>query len=949
MSDKIKLTDIASEAGKSTKEVLNACTLLGFSAKSVQGSVTIEQAEVLFQYLLNGELPKPPAPKSSQSNGKSPKAPVPQGVKHGEPVESAAPAQTAQPAGSAAPEPAGAAAPAPAKKVVNEAVKESAAPAATPQVTPAVSFTPIATTVTPAQVKPHAPQTAHATAQSKPPFKSDHKPEAAMPTAPNVHATHAAHAPHTPEIKPLEKARVKSGLRIVNKKQPVFAPTSDRPISSDTSGNYGRNKVAADLASEEHRRKKEKKAVVVIGKKEQGKRLELLRDRDLNTPDRYEDEMVMMPDLSIGVSDFLAEQERKERNAKKDYEKAKTLSSATGRMVGDVSIARVKRRKSSHNKIQRENETREQVSVIEIAEDVRVYEFADKISQPIAAVIKKLLELGMLVTKNDFLGKDAIEILAEEFKVEVKTKDVSEELDYVAEYDAANTSKHKTDTRAPIVTVMGHVDHGKTSLLDYIRSSRVASSEAGGITQHIGAYTVTKNHKAITFIDTPGHEAFSQMRARGANATDIVIIVVAADDGVMPQTKEAISHAKAAKCPIVVAINKVDKPGANIDRVKGELAEAGLTALDWGGDTECVSVSAKTGAGVENLLETILLQAELMDLRARNDAPAKAVVLESSLEKGRGTVITVIVQNGTLRVGDSVVAGVSSGRIRAIKNDCGEVITELKSSEAGEIVGLDLVPSSGDILIAVDDIESAKAFAAKRSEYERARALSRSTKATLDDLGELIAEGKLKRLKIVLKADVQGTLEAIVSSLLKLRNNEVKADIIHSAVGAISESDVALAAASEHTIIMGFHVKPSQIIKEKARVLGVRISSYDVIYDLIEDVRKALSGMLSKITEEQIAGKAEVRQVFDIPKLGRIAGCMVLDGEVIKGFTARVLRGETELYKGKIETLKRFKDDVKEVKKGLECGIGLAGFNGVEAGDSIEIYRSIEVDATFEA
>ena len=859
--NKVRISEIALEAAKKPKEVLDACEALGIAAKAPGSAVTLEQAEKLMEYLISGVGLPAAAPKAPEA--------------------------------------------------AKEPVKQAKAPEAK---------------------KPEKPE------------------EQKVAVRPAPAAKEEAETREKSDEKPLEMARKKGGLTIVRKKnQPTASamPSRQRAASSEErfAPGYGHHKVAADQAAEERRRKKEKKAPPAPGKKDQGQRIELMLDRDLGSSDSFEDEMVLMPDLSIGVSDFLAEQARNQRAAKKEFEKAKTLNSATNRIVNDgISRSKKKRRR----RMVRTDESKEAVTVVEIPEDVRVYEFAEQVNQPIAAVIKKLFELGMMVTKNDFLGKDAIEILAEEFGVEVRTKDVIEEMDYIAEYDADHADAKNLQTRPPIVTIMGHVDHGKTSLLDYIRSARVADGESGGITQHIGAYTVTKSGKEVTFIDTPGHEAFSEMRARGANATDIVIIVVAADDGVMPQTKEAISHAKAAKCPIIVAINKMDKPTANPDRVKGELAEAGLTPIDWGGDIECVGVSAKTGDGVENLLETILIQAEMLELQAEVDTLAKAVVIESSLEKGRGSVATVIVQNGTLRVGDNVVAGVSSGRIRAIMDDRGRQIKALGPSEAGEVVGLDSVPASGDILIAMEDADSVKAIAQKRADYERQRSLSRSTKATLDDLHDLIAEGRLKRLPIILKADVQGTLEAIAQSLGKLRNEEVKVDIVHSAVGAISESDVALAGASEHAVIMGFHMKPSQLIKDKAKSLGVRIASYDVIYDLIEDVRKILSGMLSPITEERIAGKAEVRQVFDIPKLGRIAGCMVTDGDILRGAIARVMRGEEELYKGKIETLKRFKDDVKEVKKGYECGIGLAGFNGIEPGDTIEVYKAFEVQAQFE-
>jgi translation initiation factor IF-2 len=853
--EKVRISEIAQEAGRANKDALEASRALGILAKSIQSSVTSEQASKIYDYLM-GVSTKESAKKEEAKKESPPSAPT-------------APA-----------------------------VKE-----------PTVQ------------------------ARRDPP----------PPPAQKAQVISAA------DEKPLEKAKVKSGLRIVNKRNSQIRQSfgGQESKAEPFVHAYGKNKVALDTAQEDRHKRKERRVVVSTNRKEAGQRIEMLSDRELDSRDAYEDEVVLMPDLSIGVSDFLAEQERKERTARKDYEKAKTLTTATGRIAGTDSISRQKRRK--RRSFPRISEAREKVETIEISEDVRVYEFAEKIKQPISAVIKKLFDFGTLVTKNDFLGKDTIEILSVEFGIEVRTKDVSEELDYAAIYDSEHKNSAKTAPRPPIVTIMGHVDHGKTSLLDYIRSSRVASGEAGGITQHIGAYTVRKDAKRITFIDTPGHEAFSQMRSRGANTTDIVIIVVAADDGVMPQTKEAISHANAAKCPIVVAINKIDKPSANIDKVKAELAEAGLTPLDWGGDIECVGVSAKSGAGIETLLETILLQAELMELKAETDTFAKATVIESSLEKGRGAVATVIVQNGTLKVGDFVVSGVSCGRIRTITNDHGAQIERLEPSEAGLVVGLDAVPSSGDVMVAMADIDAAKEYAQKRSEYERSRALSRSTKATLEDLGSLIAEGKLKRLPIILKADVQGTLEAIASSISKLRNEEVKAEIVHSAVGEINASDVALSAASENAIILGFHVKPSQIIKDRAKSLGVRIYSYDVIYDLLDDVSRILSGMLSKVTSEELIGKAEVRQMFDVPKRGRIAGCMVIDGEVLRGAAAKVIRGEDEIYGGTVVTLRRFKEDVKEVKKGLECGIGLDGSPDIQSGDLIQIYKTTEVAAIFKA
>lgn len=737
------------------------------------------------------------------------------------------------------------------------------------------------------------------------------------------------------EQEPIRLARRK--LTIVKKGNPNKT-TSSVPVAAysdllDTEVTYGKKKIAKGDTSTETKKKSKSKKNTSIAKKEQGIKLDLLSDRNLVEYDETDD-IIFMPDLfeTVNSSNLDSSRPTKPARRKENY----TLpNEKTG-------LKRKKKKKITDTIQKPEKET---ISIVTIPENVRVYEFADLIGKTTSEVIKVLFGMGTMLTKNDFLEKDYIEILADEFNVEVKVKNLLDELDYVGTYD--KKFANFKEERPPIVTIMGHVDHGKTSLLDFIRKSKVTATESGGITQHIGAYTITKNSKKITFIDTPGHEAFSQMRARGANATDVVIIVVAADDGVMPQTKEAINHAKASKAPIIIAINKIDKPSANIDLVKSQLAEIGITPNDWGGDYDCIGVSAMTGDGVEDLLELVLIQAELLELKANSKDPAKAVIVESSLEKGRGAVATVIVQNGTLKVGDIVLVGTSFGKVRAIMNEKSQRVNELKPSEAGEIIGLSTSPMSGEILVVLENEKDAKEIAQKRQEYSRQVELSRSTKASLDDLQALIAEGKLKSLRLIIKADVQGTLEAIVASLSKLRNEEVKVDIIHSAVGAISESDVALAGAGEHTIILGFHTKPTVTIKEKAKSMGVEIKSYNVIYDMIDDVKKALGGMLSPTIKEEKGGTAEIREIFDIPSIGRIAGCMVTDGEIIRGSIAIVYRKEQEIYKGRLESLKRFKDDVKEVKKGFECGIGLQDFDETQVGDIIECIKKVEVETEF--
>jgi translation initiation factor IF-2 len=550
----------------------------------------------------------------------------------------------------------------------------------------------------------------------------------------------------------------------------------------------------------------------------------------------------------------------------------------------------------------------------------------------------------MMVTKNDFLSKDEIEILAEEFEVEVTTINPLDELDYVAVYDA--NEDEVLEERPPVITIMGHVDHGKTSLLDKIRSAKVAAKEAGGITQHVGAYQVEKNGKKITFVDTPGHEAFTQMRSRGAQATDIVIIVVAADDGVMPQTREAISHTKAAGVPMIVAINKIDKPSANPDNVKSQLAELDILATDWGGEYEFVEVSAHTGAGIDDLLETILLQAEIMELKANPNRKAKAVVVESSLEKGFGPVANVIIKNGTLSVGDNVIVGTTYGRIKAIKLDNGSNVKKIGPSTPAAIVGLNEVPGAGEILVAMDSDKEVRELAEKRAEYERAKELSKSTKASLEDLSALIAEGQLKSLPVIIKADVQGSLEAIKGSLLKLRNEEVKVNIIHEGVGGVTESDVTLADASEHAVILGFNVRPTGSVKKKAKELGVEIHTYNIIYDLIDDVKALLAGLMSPVIKEEVTGQAEVREVFVVGKVGTIAGCKVSDGVIARNSKARLIRDGVVVYESTISSLKRFNEDAKEVKSGYECGIMLDNFNDIKVGDVIETFKDVEEQAS---
>jgi len=580
----------------------------------------------------------------------------------------------------------------------------------------------------------------------------------------------------------------------------------------------------------------------------------------------------------------------------------------------------------------------EEITSVTIPEECRVYEFAEKIGKSTADVIGKLFMLGMMVTKNDFLGNDEIEILGEEYDIEITIKDELEEVNYEGTYDDEVIDTSNFVNRPPVVTIMGHVDHGKTSLLDKIRSSRVAAGEAGGITQHISAYTVTKNGKEITFIDTPGHEAFSSMRIRGANITDIVILVVAADDGVKPQTVESIKAAKESGAPIIVAVNKIDKETANIDMVKAGMAEHGIMPTEWGGDYEFIGVSALNGTGIEDLLENILIQSELLELQADPTSLAKATVIEGLTVKGRGAVATVIVQNGTLKVGDNIVADTRYGRVKALIDDSGNSVNELGLSKTGQVVGLNDVPNTGVSLVALESAAEAKAIATTRAEHARAKELSKSTKVSLEEMSNLIAEGKIKALPVIIKADAGGSLEAIKASLEDIKNDEVKVKIVSAGVGGITEADVAMASASDDCIIIGFNVRPTGDVKIKAKSSGVEIRTYSIIYNLIDEIKDTLSGMMSTIVIEENTGQARVRETFVVPKVGTVAGCIVSDGKVVRGGKARLIRDGVVIYTGNIDSLKRFKDDVKEVANGFECGIMFKKFNDVKVGDYIETF-----------
>jgi translation initiation factor IF-2 len=578
---------------------------------------------------------------------------------------------------------------------------------------------------------------------------------------------------------------------------------------------------------------------------------------------------------------------------------------------------------------------------IRISEVITVSELAKRMGVKATELIKKLIGLGILATMNQTLDADTAALVADEFGYEIENIVVGEE----EILTQAEDRPEDLASRPPVVTVMGHVDHGKTSLLDAIRQARVAAGEAGGITQHIGAYEVETSRGPVVFLDTPGHEAFTAMRARGAQATDLVVLVVAADDGVMPQTVEAIDHAKAAHVPLLVAINKMDKPDADPDRVKRDLTEHGLVPEEWGGETVCVPVSAKKRTGIDALLEMIAIQAELMELKANPNKPARGLVIEARLDRGRGPVATVLVQEGTLKVGDIALAGGYYGRIRALTNDQGKRMKSAGPSVPVEVTGLDGVPSAGQNFVVMETERAAKDIAGRRVEKAREEEMALSRRVTLADLHTRIAEGEIKELPIVVKADVQGSVEAVAQALEKLSTGEVRLKVIHGAVGGITETDINLASAS-NAIVIGFNVRPEAKAAALGEQSGVDVRLYNVIYDATDDMKKAMEGLLAPTFEEKVIGRAEVRQLFRAPKIGTIAGCRVTQGVVQRSAKLRVLRDSVVVYQGQLASLKHFKDDVREAKEGMECGLSIQNYNDIKEGDVLEFFTVEEVQRT---
>jgi translation initiation factor IF-2 len=862
MDDKVRVYEVAEEAGASSNEVITKASEMGMDLKSPQSTLTFDQAEELVNYMVTGKSSKvKPAKK-------------------------------------------------PAKKVEEKKTEEK-------------------------KVDPVKEVIKQAEAKKEEKAKQNEKKEEVK----------------TPEKKQSPKKNLAEGeaplrrrkLTIVKKKRPqtskpqvdetpvdVDQPKKAMKSMSELFGNVEKEQIEATPKSIQ----KPKKSVKKLPAKahEHGKKIELEAKSDFVSRDV--DDSIMGEEVVLYDMDLLETSKFLEDNAPKKQNQngiRTTKPSAFGNVPRGLKRGK---KKKKYKKIVEESE----ITEVTIPEECRVYEFAEKIGKSAGDVIGKLFMLGMMVTKNDFLGNDEIEILGEEYGVEITIKDELEEVNYEESYEEEIVDESNFIERPPVVTIMGHVDHGKTSLLDKIRSSRIAAGEAGGITQHISAYTVEKNGQEITFVDTPGHEAFKSMRVRGASVTDIIIVVVAADDGVMPQTVESIKAAKESGCPIIVAVNKIDKEAANMDMVKAGMAERDMTPADWGGDYEFIGVSALTGEGIEDLLENILIQSELLELKADPQALCKATVLEGSTIKGRGPVASVIVQNGTLRVGDNIVADTTFGRVKALLDDNGKPVKELGLSRTGQVVGLGEVPTTGVSLVAQESAAKAKEIAKTRADHARAKELSKSTKVSLEEMSDLIAEGKINALPVIIKADAGGSLEAIKGSLEAIRNDEVKVNIISSGVGGITEADVTMASASDDCIIVGFNVRPTGAVKTKAKAEGVDIKTYSVIYALIDDIKDTLSGMMSKVVIEENTGQAEVRDTFVVPKVGTVAGCMVSDGKVVRGGMARLIRDGVVVYTGTIDSLKRFKDDVKEVANGYECGIMFKNFNDIQVGDYIETF-----------
>jgi translation initiation factor IF-2 len=643
------------------------------------------------------------------------------------------------------------------------------------------------------------------------------------------------------------------------------------------------------------------------------------------------------PDQKSGRSRGKDKRQRGKNKKQRIREHQKDVQSAFKKTMAsmDTDSRSRSRRRARHSQVEEDDVSNK---ILKVSEFVSVAELANQMDMPVNTIIAKSMELGMMVSVNQSLEMDGIILLADEFGFEVEKLGEYAE-DYLRAQDDEQIDEEREITRPPVVTVMGHVDHGKTTLLDYIRKANVVDGESGGITQHIGAYSVQiPSGQMISFIDTPGHEAFTAMRARGASVTDIVILVVAADDILMPQAIEAIDHARAAGVPIIIAINKTDLPSADPERLKGDLSRQNVLVEDWGGTIQCQEISAKEGDNVDKLLEKVLLESEMLDLKADPDKKASGVIIDSQLDRGRGPVATILVQTGTLHVTEDFITGMITGRVRAMTNEFGERVDAAGPAHPVQIIGMSGVPRAGDTFYAVASEAEAKEIASQRRLSKREQDARKVKRVTLDDVYEKIKDGLIKELNLIIKADVDGSMEALTDSLTKIHNEEVRVSVIRQGVGGINENDVLLAAASG-AIIIGFHVRPTLTARQLAEQESIDIKLYEIIYEAIEDVTKALSGLLSPKITEEIIGTVEVRELFKVPKLGTIAGCFVTDGIVKRNAKARLIRDSIEVYDGKISSLRRFKEDAAEVREGYECGIGIENFNDIKIGDLIEVVK----------
>ena len=905
MDDKVRVFEIAEEAGSTSAEVIKKAADLAIVLKSPQSSVSFEEAEEIAGYIMTGTS-KLLKPKKETATKKKTEA------KKEEKVQETKP---------------------------QEAEKEEKKVSKAKELPKRKELKIVQKKTTETETASEVVKEAKVTMEAKGKEIVEEKPPV-TPVAKEKPVEEVVNSDEDDSMSGNDKVVLKKrGLTIVKKKKPVISHTPAEPQSkkqkmASMSELFG---ASADLQEEYSPKPKKAKPKTAAKAHDHGKKLIVEPERDeFKEPDEsLIGEEVVLLDLGLMETSKFLQETPKPKNIRT------TKPSAFGNQPRGLKRGK---KKKKYKKVAEEVE----ITEVTIPEECRVYEFAEKIGKSAGDVIGKLFMLGMMVTKNDFLGNDEIEILGEEYGIDITIKDELEDVNYVEDYHEEEIDKSNFVTRPPVVTIMGHVDHGKTSLLDKIRSSRVAAGEAGGITQHISAYTINKNGHDITFVDTPGHEAFSSMRKRGASVTDIIILVVAADDGVKPQTIESIKAAKESGAPIIVAVNKIDKETANMDMVKAGMAEQNMSPVDWGGDTEFIPVSAHTGEGIEELLENILIQAELLELQADPTALAKATVIESLQVKGRGPVATVIVQSGTLKVGDNVVADTTFGRVKALLDDQGQPVKELGLSRTGQVVGLNDVPPTGSHLVAQNSAAEAKEIATTRADHARAKELSASTKVSLDEMAGLIAEGKIKALPVILKADAGGSLEAIKASLEAIKNDEVKVKIISAGVGGITEADVAMASASDDCIILGFNVRPTGSVKTKAKAEGIEIKTYSIIYALLDDIKSTLSGMMSTIVIEENTGQANVLDTFVVPKVGTVAGCRVTDGKVVRGGLARIIRDGVVVYTGAIKSLKRFKDDVKEVSNGYECGIIFESYNDIRVNDYIETFIEHKEEQTID-